>query len=116
MAAAVENSAWIDDHAGECTSPVTTPLASISTRPLAKITPSNRPAITTRFPSICPFDSRAFAENDCLLGNNVPSNVSVDAKSAFELKRALHGNTLVNKTRPLFGVAVFRLLQATSKP
>src|ERR1700730_5316014 len=39
---------------GECTSPVTTPLASISTRPLAKITPSNRPEITTRLPSICP--------------------------------------------------------------
>src|SRR5439155_21147681 len=39
---------------GECTSPVTTPLASISTRPFAKITPSKRPEITTRLPSICP--------------------------------------------------------------
>src|SRR5258708_3481080 len=39
---------------GEWTSPVTTPFASISTRPLAKITPSNRPEITTRFPSIWP--------------------------------------------------------------
>src|SRR5271170_6620458 len=39
---------------GECTSPVTTPLAWISTRPFAKITPSKRPEITTRFPSICP--------------------------------------------------------------
>src|SRR6266704_479667 len=39
---------------GECTSPVTTPLGSISTRPFAKITPSKRPEITTRLPSICP--------------------------------------------------------------
>src|SRR5712664_1096300 len=39
---------------GACTSPVTTPLASISTRPFAKITPSKRPEITTRLPSICP--------------------------------------------------------------
>src|SRR6202158_5056466 len=39
---------------GDGTSPVTTPLASISTRPFAKITPSKRPEITTRLPSICP--------------------------------------------------------------
>src|SRR5580704_14580726 len=39
---------------GECTSPVTTPFAWISTRPFAKITPSKRPEITTRLPSICP--------------------------------------------------------------
>jgi len=42
VAAAIEDSARIDNHAWRVNFAVTTPLASISTRPLAKITPSNR--------------------------------------------------------------------------
>src|SRR5260370_42181729 len=52
-------------------------------------------------------DLRAFAENDSLLGNNIALDIAVDAEGSGDGQRALKGHTLIDKSGPMFAVAVF---------
>jgi len=54
------------------------------------------------------FDSGAFAENHCLLGNNVALDVAVNAERPRQLQRSLKAHTLIDESSPFFMGAIFR--------
>jgi hypothetical protein len=51
-------------------------------------------------------DLGAFPENYRLLGDDIALDVAVDAESSFELERTLERHALINETRPLFTDAI----------
>jgi len=51
-------------------------------------------------------DLGAFAENYRLFGDDISFDGAVDAESSFELERTLERHALINETRPLFGGAI----------
>src|ERR1700730_8598 len=54
------------------------------------------------------FHLGALSEDHRLLRDDIALDVSVDAKRAFELQRALKCHTLIDESSPLFFAAIFR--------
>lgn len=108
MAATVKNSSWIDyqarrvnfarDHAFGLD------FDAAFRKDHAVVTAGNNHAIAFDLA----FDLGIFPKNQCLLGDDVAFDVSVDAESSSDLQRTFHGHALVNKAGPLFTFAVAR--------
>jgi hypothetical protein len=107
MTAAVENSAWVDDHTGRVhfTGDDTFGLdfyAALREDHAVKSAGDHHV-----IPFDLAFDFGAFAENDGLFRNNVALDVAVDAERAFDLQRPFHGDALIDESCPVFTRAVF---------
>jgi len=105
VAAAVENSTRVDDHAWRMHLSGYHAFGLDFHAALGK----NHAIKSARDHHTIPFDlalnPRAFAKDDGLFGDDVAFDISIDAKRPLELECALKRYALVDKARPLFTAA-----------
>src|SRR5262249_9794750 len=107
VAAAVENSSRINHHARRVHLPGDHALG-LNLDPALR---ENHAVEAARnhhaVPFDLPFDFCAVAENHGLLGNDVASDVAIDAERALDREGAFEGHALIDESCPLFtGCAV----------
>ena len=106
MAAAVENSTGIDDHAGRMDFSGNDTLGldfyAAFCKDHAVKTAGNHYVISFDLA----FDFGAFTKDYGLFGNDVAFNVAVDSERSFDLQRPFHGDALIDEPCPIFACAV----------
>jgi hypothetical protein len=107
VAAAVENSAGIDDHAGRVDFTRDDTLCLNFYAALGEDHAVKPAGDYNVIPFDLAFDFGAFAENYSLFRDNVALDVAVDAERAFDLQRPFHGDALIDESCPVFTRAVF---------
>ena len=106
MAAAIEDSARVNDHARGVNLPSNHALGLNLHAPFGKDhaieSAGNHDAVSFNLS----LDLGAFPEDYRLLGDDIALDVAVDAKSSLELERALECHALIDEARPLFTRAI----------
>ena len=105
MAAAIEDAAGINDHAWGVNLTGNNTLGLYLHAPFGKDHTIEAPGNHHAVPFDLSLDFGAFAQDDCLLRDNVSFDVAVDAERTGDRKRALQGHTLVDETCPLFAAS-----------
>jgi len=107
MAAAVEDSAWINHHAGRMNFPRHDALDLDFDAALGKDDAVEASGDHHAVALDLPLDLGTFAENYRLLGDDVALQVAVNSKRAGDGKCTFKTNALVDESCPLFTDATF---------
>ena len=108
MAAAVEDSTRIDDHAGRVNFPS---HDSLGLDLHAAFCENHAIEAARDYHAVAldlSFNLSAFAKDDGLFRNDVAFHVTVDAKGPFYRQRAFEHYALVDESRPFFAGAILR--------
>ena len=108
MTSAIEDSAWVDDHARRMHLAGDHSLGFNLHAALRKDHAVEPPGDDHPVSFDLPFYFGAFAEDHCLFRDNITFNVTIDAKRPGHRQSALQRDALVDKAGPLFVVSFFR--------
>ncbi len=107
MAATVEDSPGVDDHAGRVNFSGDDALGLDFYAAFCEDHAVKSASDDYVIPFDLAFNFGALTEDHGLFGNNVAFNVAVDTERAFDLQRPFHGDALINESGPIFACAVF---------